>query len=49
MKKYLNKLILPVGDCVMKGERFRSWLIFGRFWLYISQDRLHISFEYLPF
>lgn len=49
MKKYLNKLILSVGDCMMKGERFRSWLIFGRFWLYISKDRWHIVFEDLPF
>lgn len=49
MKKYLNKLILPCGDCIIDGERFHSWLIFGLFWLNISQDRRHISFEYLPF
>ena len=49
MKKYLNKLILPCGYSVFYGESFRSYLILGRFWVHISQDRRHISFEYLPF
>lgn len=49
MKKFLKKLLLPCGDFSINGEHFRSWLILGRFWLHISQDRRHISFEYLPF
>lgn len=49
MKKFLTKLWLPCGMCVINGERFRSWLILGRFWLHISKDRWHIVFEDLPF
>ena len=49
MKKLLKKLVMPCGYTVMYGETFRTWLVLGKFWLHISQDRMHISFEYLPF
>ena len=49
MKKFLKKLVMPCGDWYVKGERFRIWIILGRFWLYISKDRWHIVFEDLPF
>lgn len=45
----MSKLIIKVGTTILAGETFRSYLIFGRFWINISKDRLHFSFEYLPF
>ena len=49
MKRFLKFLFCPAGRCVISGERYYSFLIIGRFWFNWSLDRLHFSFEYLPF